>query len=270
MLFVSYMCMVIGSKHTLLFFHYCLVNCDCACVKDVSYQVSSVIVVSFTATMLYVAIGSLNPVKIEAGRRGVEAALQRPVDARGFGVESGVAEQPIGDVETQKGAMNRAVMSWQWYIERHGSEPSYSIGIEGGVAGLNHEDTMTSFAFIVVYNGVRFGTAKTVTFELPEVVANLVRTGMELGHAVDTITGRANTKLDDGAVGWLSQGVITRMGFYASAVVLAFPAVRFPELYGSKEYLVNLRQESEESENQLNGEVDDHHVGAFGPDMRGL
>jgi len=199
------------------------------------------------ATTLHVAVGSLNPVKIEAARRGAEAALQGPVEVFGFGVESGVHAQPIGDTETRKGAQQRAVLSWQKYVETHGSEPSYSIGIEGGVAGLNEEDTMTCFAFIIVYNGTRFGNAKSVTFDLPEVVANLVRTGWELGSAVDFITGRINTKRDEGAVGWLTQGVITRIGFYASAVVLAFPAVRLPELYVTKESSFNARHECEDS-----------------------
>lgn len=190
--------------------------------------------------MLYIAIGSLNPVKIEAGRHGAEAALQTPggVDVVGIEVESGVAEQPVGDIETRRGAVNRAILSWQGYIERYGSEPSYSIGIEGGVSGLKRGEAMTCFAYIVVYNGARIGTAKTVTFDLPEVVSELVRSGMELGHAVDSIVGRTNTKHEEGAVGWLTEGVSTRTGYYACAVILAFPPVRYPDLYPSRGYLL--------------------------------
>ena len=222
---------------------------SCSVLKRFSDKFVSVTTASFMATMLYVAIGSLNPVKIEAGRRGAEAALQTPggVDAVGFEVESGVAEQPVGDIETRRGAINRAVLSWQSYIERYGSEPSYSIGIEGGVSGLNQEEAMTCFAYRVVYNGARIGTAKTVTFDLPEVVGDLVRSGVELGHAVDTIAGRINMKQEEGAVGWLTQGVTTRAGFYACAVVLAFPPVKFPELYPSAVYMLD----SEEKETHI-------------------
>ena len=197
--------------------------------------------VSVMAVMLHIAIGSLNPVKIEAGRRGAEAALQTPggVDAVGFEVESGVAPQPVGDIETRQGAINRAVLSWQNYILRYGSEPSYSIGIEGGVSGLNQDEVMKCFAYTVVYKGGRMGVAKTVTFDLPEVVSDLVRSGVELGHAVDTIAERSNMKQEEGAVGWLTQGVTTRAGFYACAVVLAFPPVRFPELYPSADYMLS-------------------------------
>lgn len=66
---------------------------------------------------------------------------------------------------------------------------------------------------------------------LPEAVARLIREGMELGEADDCFFGRDNSKQKEGAIGILSDGRVTRMTLYKSAVIFALLRFVHPEYY---------------------------------------
>ena len=125
-----------------------------------------------------VVIASTNPVKI----RAVEKAFKKVFEAKDIkiepiSVESGVADQPMSDVETIKGATNRVNNAMKAV-----SKANYWVGIEGGVEIVN--DTLTSFTWVVIKSKKQTGKAKTDTYFLPEKVAKLVEQGKELGDAI--------------------------------------------------------------------------------------
>jgi non-canonical (house-cleaning) NTP pyrophosphatase len=62
-------------------------------------------------------------------------------------------------------------------------------------------------------------------------VAILVREGMELGDADDIVFAKSNSKQQNGAVGLLTNDVITRKSLYLPAVQMAFIPFLNPELY---------------------------------------
>ena len=66
---------------------------------------------------------------------------------------------------------------------------------------------------------------------LPEAVAQLIRDGVELGEAMDRLTGEHNTKQRQGAVGILTAGLVDRQAAYE--VILSYALARFltPELW---------------------------------------
>ena len=66
---------------------------------------------------------------------------------------------------------------------------------------------------------------------LPAAVAELVRGGIELGEADDQVFGTQGSKQHNGAVGLLTDDVLTRDGFYAQAVQLALIPLINPHLY---------------------------------------
>jgi non-canonical (house-cleaning) NTP pyrophosphatase len=70
-------------------------------------------------------------------------------------------------------------------------------------------------------NELLTGKARTGAFMLPQEVATLVRSGVELGHADDQVFGRSNSKQTNGAVGLLTADLIDRQHYYEHAVVLA-------------------------------------------------
>lgn len=162
-----------------------------------------------------VYIGSRNPVKIECVRLAFARVFTtRRFEFIGRPVSSGVAEQPFGDSETYRGAMNRAVQ-----LRKENPMGAFWVGIEGGIERINGD--MHAFAWMVILDSQRHGEARTATFILPGKIAALINKGVELGHANDLVFKRKNSKQKDGAVGILTNGLIDRTAYYESAIVLA-------------------------------------------------
>ncbi|HEY1684593.1 MAG TPA: inosine/xanthosine triphosphatase [Tepidisphaeraceae bacterium] len=172
-----------------------------------------------------IVVGSENPVKINAARLGFERMFPgRTFEAVGVGAASGVSDQPMGDEETLTGARNRAEAA-----REKKPEGDFWVGLEGGVSSRGNK--MDAFAWIVVLSERGECEARTATFELPRRIAELVRSGMELGHADDQVYQRSNSKQKAGAVGLLTAGAIDRTEYYAHAVVLALVAERNAQDY---------------------------------------
>jgi inosine/xanthosine triphosphatase len=160
------------------------------------------------------AVGSRNPVKIQAVSDGASLMLGE-VKVIGIEVDSGVRAQPFGDEEMIAGALQRARAALA-------ASPSaiYGVGLEGGVSELK-EGLFASAWCVVVNRDGQAGYASTGQFQLPPRVAELVRGGMELGHADDLVWGRSNSKQQTGSIGLLTGGKFTRAQFYAPAVMMA-------------------------------------------------
>ncbi len=175
------------------------------------------------STLLF-AVGSGNPVKINCVVEAVQAFWP---ESRAVGVQtdSGVSAQPDSDHEMFLGALNRARQAME-----KTPEAQFGVGLEGGT--LDAEDGMWAYAWIVIIdrNG-RLGKGQSGRFLLPEPIAQLVREGIELGEADDRFFGRSNSKQQDGAIGILSDGVVTRLDLYKPAVVFALLPFIHPEFY---------------------------------------
>ncbi len=175
--------------------------------------------------MKTIVVASLNPVKVEAILNGFqrlfpdERFLTQPVS-----VLSGVSDQPMTDRDTKHGALNRAEHARQAH-----PEGNYWVGVEGGCDYLDGK--MVAFAWIVILSDDRCGSGRTAQFQLPDEVGRLVESGMELGEADDRLFGRENSKQKSGAVGILTNDVITRTSLYEQAVLLALIPFKNPSLY---------------------------------------
>jgi inosine/xanthosine triphosphatase len=139
-------------------------------------------------------------------------------------VPSGVADQPLSDEETLKGAMNRVENAYTSY-----PVADFWIGIEGGVKIIENE--LAAFAWVVVKSKDLTGKARSATFFLPPAVKELIEKGMELGTADDIVFGHTNSKQQGGAVGLLTANVIDRKQLYEQAVVLTLIPFKNKDLY---------------------------------------
>ncbi len=161
-----------------------------------------------------VAVGSTNPVKVGAVR-AVLARLDVSAEVSGVIVASGVPDQPWGDAETIRGAMTRA------YTARAALDADFGVGIEGGVVAEENGAVRTCAWAAVVDRDGREGVGGSLALRLPERVAALIRDGMELGHAMDAVTGARNVKHGAGAVGILTAGLVDRQAAYETLVAYA-------------------------------------------------
>jgi inosine/xanthosine triphosphatase len=171
-----------------------------------------------------VIVGSTNPVKVAA----VVAVLARSgsdAQVAGMAVPSGVRDQPEGDAETIRGATQRATAALQ------ASDADLAIGIEGGVVEEAGFMRTCAWAAVVSRDG-RVGVGGSLAMTLPDRVADLVRQGVELGHAMDRITGGHDTKRGAGAVGILTAGLVDRQRAYEALVTYALAPCLSPAFYG--------------------------------------
>ena len=171
------------------------------------------------------AVGSENPVKIQCVAQAV-AEFWSAARVTGIPTDSQVSDQPNSEREMQIGALNRAQQALHKI-----TAADYGVGIEGGITD-NH-DGMWAFAIVVIVDReARHSEGQTGRFKLPEGVARLIREeGLELGAADDRFFGRANSKQNEGAIGILSAGKITRLELYKPAVIFALLPFIHPEYY---------------------------------------
>jgi inosine/xanthosine triphosphatase len=175
-------------------------------------------------TVRRVVVGSTNPVKV-AAVRVVLAAAGASAEITGISVASTVRDQPIGDDETIRGAVARANAA------RGATDADLGVGIEGGVVELPDGSMRTCAWAAIVDAGGRIGVGGSLAMPLPSAVAELVRGGLELGHAMDRYVNERNTKQGKGAVGILTAGLVDRQRAYESLVSYALAPFITPELY---------------------------------------
>ena len=160
-----------------------------------------------------IAVGSKNRVKIAA----VDSVLTRAgwnATVTGIEVPSGVPGQPMGNEETIRGARQRAIAA------RRQLDADLGVGIEGGC--VEDEHGMSTCAWVVVVDrNDRASVGGSLHMPLPKRVADRVRQGVELGHAIDRISGELDTKQGAGAVGFLTAGLVDRQRAYEPLVAYA-------------------------------------------------
>jgi len=169
-------------------------------------------------------VGSLNPVKVAA----VHAVLLRVVtdfEVQQAQVASGVPDQPFGDLETQRGAEARARAALLV------SDAELAVGLEGGVV-VEADGSMRTCAWAVAIDraGTR-GIGGSLSMPLPRIVADRIRAGEELGHAMDAVARTVGTKHGRGAVGILTAGLIDRQRAYETLVTYALAPWLAPEYF---------------------------------------
>jgi inosine/xanthosine triphosphatase len=178
--------------------------------------------------MKRIVVASKNPVKIQAVSHGFakmfpDQTFQIDIQA----VPSGVSDQPMTSEETLRGARQRAEKA-----RASAPEADYWAGVEGGVEEGHYG--LEVFAWIVILSAERIGMAQTGTFFLPPRIAELVRSGTELGDADDIVFGRSNSKQQNGAIGILTDDAVDRARYYEQAVIMALIPFKNPELYEGK------------------------------------
>lgn len=176
---------------------------------------------------LHVAVGSANPVKVAAVR-----AVVRHLDADAIidhvAVASGVPDQPWGDDETIQGARTRAIAA------RAANDADIGVGIEGGVVDAGNGDVRSCAWSVIAMRDGRTFTGGSLAMPLPQRVAQLVRSGVELGHAMDQVTQSSGTKHGAGAVGILTNGIIDRQRAYEIILTYAFAPLLASAFWGER------------------------------------
>jgi len=168
-----------------------------------------------------ICVGSNNPVKVGAVRNAFEQYYPE-CEVIGKKVDSGIAEQPMSEEETVRGATNRAHAALEY--------ADLGVGLEGGVTTINGVMFECAWCVIVDKNGKK-GMGGGLYFELPPIVADKIRTGGELGPIMNELTGEDNVKEKSGAIGIFTKGKLDRKTAYVQLVTSALIKFVSPEWF---------------------------------------
>jgi inosine/xanthosine triphosphatase len=169
------------------------------------------------------AVGSTNPAKLEAVHRAL-ARLAPGCSVEGVDVPSGVRAQPFGDEETRAGAKARARAA----LTMSGAEVAF--GLEGGVIFEDGAAWLVSWV-AAVDRGGRVGEASGLRMPLPASSVARLRAGDELGDVIDALFDTRLSKQQAGAVGFLTEGFVSRTDAFADLVAMACAPFLRPDLY---------------------------------------
>jgi len=163
-----------------------------------------------------IIVTSRNPVKVDAVRDTFSKRFPgNKLEICSLAVESGVADQPMSDEETRRGARNRVRAA------RHmEATADFWVGLEGGLERVDGQ-LLASAWMVVEDRAGRRGEARSCTLPLPPAVMALVDSGLELGEANDRVFRTSNSKQAGGAFGLFTDQRMTRQGIYAQTLDLA-------------------------------------------------
>ena len=169
-----------------------------------------------------VAVGSTNPIKIQAVKEAFQETFGE-VEVTGIKVDSKVSDQPFKD-EVIEGSVNRAENASKL------TGADFGIGIEGGVIKVGERWYNLGFIAIVDREG-GMGTGTTGWFECPPTILEQLKRGRELGEVMDDLTGRTDTKKQEGAIGVFTKGKVSRKELYKHGVFMALVPFLSPEVF---------------------------------------
>ncbi len=166
---------------------------------------------------LRVAVGSKNPVKVSAVRDVFEKAFSgTKIEIIERKVESGVSEQPFED-ETERGAINRAESAI------NGTDAHYGVGVEAGLFldRLSGKYLDVQYCAIVDRGkGITIGHGAGFSYP-DEVMSVVLEGGATIGDAMKMVYGKEDIGKKEGAVGFLSRGLLNRKELTEHAVIAA-------------------------------------------------
>ncbi len=172
-----------------------------------------------------VAVGSTNPVKINAAKQAFKKVWPKKIwEIVGVEVESGVSNQPMSDEESIKGATNRAKRALKT------TSADFGVGLEGGIHKTNGMWFDTGWAVVVDKKGT-LGIGTSIRMQSPPAMMKYVKKGMELGDIDDMLFGKKNTKHKQGHFGLMSKGALLREEAYQHGVISALTRFIHPKLF---------------------------------------
>lgn len=192
---------------------------------------------------IQIVVGSTNPVKIEAVKGAIVGTCLASATVVGYEVESGVGGQPLSVAQTRRGAINRArrvlqlpLVKQSWLkkgrpVTAANNFPGNSnpvtdqgwlgVGLEGGVYRRTRKELWVTVWAAVATPGGQVFTSNGGQFLVPEVVAQPILAGEEMGQVGARLCGGREVKKQEGLIGLITNKFIDRREEYQSIVKLA-------------------------------------------------
>lgn len=172
-----------------------------------------------------IAVGSTNPVKIEATKIAFKKVWPKEKwEVYGHKVPSDVADQPMNDLETITGAKNRAQRALEI------NQDDFGVGIEGGLQQIGDDWFDCGWMVVINREGV-IGIGSSARVSTPPKMMKEILAGKELGVVIDNFFQTTNAKQLQGHFGLMTNNAITRTSGYVDGIVMALARFMHPQLY---------------------------------------
>lgn len=129
----------------------------------------------------------------------------------------GLPAQPVGGLEVFRGALSRAVRAFE-AVGRSG----LGIGVEAGpvefYTGTGYLETQVA---VVVGPGRRYSVGMSPSFELPALLLDKMKKGVELGKLVEARRHVGDLGESIGYIGIATSGLVTRTDLTMHAIAMA-------------------------------------------------
>ncbi len=170
--------------------------------------------------MKRIVVASLNRNKIDAVKEVFPMH-----DVNGAACDSGVRDQPIGLDEIIEGAVNRAKTVFL--------DCEYSVGIEDGISQVPKTlSGYMNFCCCAIYDGSRVFLGLGPAFEYPpDCTKTVVDEGITISEAFAPVSGKPGIGYEEGIIGWLTDGKVSRKDYTRPAVLMAKVQIDKKELY---------------------------------------
>lgn len=157
-----------------------------------------------------IRVASLNTNKIDAVRE-----VFNSYGVTGIACRSGVREQPMSLDEIITGAITRARSVFV--------DCEYSVGIEDGISQVEGTGSgYLNFCACAIFDGKRIFIGLGPAFEYPpECTRRVVDEEITISEAFVPLTDKPGIGYEEGIIGWLTQGRITRKDYTKHAVEMA-------------------------------------------------
>ncbi len=162
---------------------------------------------------MQIALASTNRAKLAAAQ-SVATRVFGDAEIQPVAVAIDMPAQPIGDEETQAGAIARARAAVA------SARVDLDIGLEGGLRRTLGGWALCSWAAVVDTAGV-VGVGGGGILLLPPAVVGRVLAGEELGPVIDELAQVAETRQGLGASGILTKGWLNRQRIFEDALICA-------------------------------------------------
>jgi len=174
-----------------------------------------------------ILVGSENPVKVEAAEE-VFSKYFGQINVTGVKVSSKVSAQPV-DEEIFEGAKNRA-LELKKLNEQQNLQADFFVGIEGGIKKL-YSKWFALGVGCVIDNQAKIGYGLSPCFELPESIVEQLLSGSKLGEVMEKVSDKDNIRQREGAIGFLSKGMMDRKNLYVHCLISALVPFLNKDLY---------------------------------------
>ncbi|MBB4824297.1 inosine/xanthosine triphosphatase [Sporosarcina luteola] len=164
-------------------------------------------------------IGSTNHAKVSAVRKVLQLHVPK-FQLHAEKVPSGVNDQPFGDEETRRGAINRAKNA----AGKVGG--AVGIGLEGGVRMLEGQMYVCNWGALVLPDQTVF-TAGGAQIPLPNEIAMELKLGKELSEAVDIYFTDRDIRHSGGAMGMFTAHAVDRDALFEHVMQLLIGQLKY-------------------------------------------